>query len=146
MNFTVEMVRSSDEAGGRDRFSCSLAVWEWFVELGKTFGWKPSGTTYVPSQPVRSMSAPIRHGYRPGDARDYKQVDAEDASAWAKALTEARHSSHFTSLLTVKLNDETAAKPMTSSTDAEPPIEAVIDEFIEYAFGGAFAFARAEIR
>lgn len=146
MSFTVYMVRDSAERGGRDRFSCSFGTWELLVEIAKTFGWKPRGTTYLPVRASDSPDTAARHGYQPGDQQDYKRIEAEDAIAWARALSEARRSPHLTAMLAARPGP--AVLPdRASDTGAEgagAPFTVVMDEFIEYAFGGAFSFARAE--
>lgn len=136
----VSMVRDSAELGGRDRFACSLPIWTLLLQLAESFGWKPSGTTYSSARPLLVESA-VRHNYQPGDAQDQKRVAAEDALAWAMALNEARHSPHLLGML-----ESTAAATAAAAGAADAPFTVVLDEFIAYAFGGAFYFAReAEI-
>lgn len=145
MTFIVNMLRNSAETGGRDRFTCSCAAWELLIELGQAFGWKPRGAMYLPAA-ISSRSPPVlRHDYQPGDPKDYKQVEAEDAVAWAVALSEARRSPHLAAMLGARpgpsiLSGETSAEQLSS---ANAPFSTTLDEFIEYAFGGAFVFARA---
>lgn len=146
MSFTVNMMRDSAEAGGRDRFSCSSATWELLVEIAKTFGWKPRGATYLPARVADHSDTAARHDYQPGDRQDYKRVEADDAIAWAVALSEARRSPHLIAMVGARpgpavLDDRASAGEMQS---AHAPFAVIMDEFIEYAFGGAFSFARAE--
>lgn len=144
MGFMVDMVRDSAESGGRDRFSCTPEVWDLLLEVGKAFGWKPQGTSYVPSAAVSSEMT-IRHGYRPGDRQDFKRFDAEDAAALARALSEAKRSPHLAAMLGERpgpaaLGSEASVEELSS---ANAPFAVVMDEFIEYAFGGEFSFARS---
>lgn len=130
MNGVVEMFRDAAERHGRDRFSCSLPVWRFLKDLGVTFGWQPRGATYA-AVAKPDIDLPARHDYQPGDARDRKYVDADDAIAWANALEAAKRSSHSAAMI------DAAAQ----STPLEAPLRSLIDEFIAYAYGGAFAFA-----
>lgn len=130
MNGVVEMFRDAAERHGRDRFSCSLPVWRFLKDLAVTFGWQPRGTTYS-TQANPGIDLPARHDYQPGDSRDRKYVDAEDAIAWANALGVAKRSSHSTAMI------EAAA----DGALMEAPLHSLIDEFVAYAYGGAFAFA-----
>lgn len=125
----VDMVRPAEALGGRDRFSLSLASWQLMLELGVTFGWQPQGTTYV-LPPTSKLEAVVRHDYQPGDVRDHKNVSAEDAINWARALAAAKSSTDFARLIA---NGQ--------QLEAGAPIQASFDEFVEYAYGGAFAFA-----
>ena len=132
MNGVVEMFRDAAERHGRDRFSCSLPVWRVLKDLAVTFGWQARGTTYsTGSNPP--IDLPARHDYQPGDSQDRKYVDAEDAIAWANALEAAKRSAHFTAMI------DAAA----DGVSMEAPLRSLIDEFVAYAYGGAFAFAIA---
>ena len=131
----VQMFRDAAEPHGRDRFSCPLAAWELLWELGQAFGWHPKGTTYT-SPSERPVETPARHNYQPGDAPDYKRVEADDATAWASALEVAKHSPHFAAMIN--------ARSVARATRGESTIEllsGVLDEFIEFLYGGAFTFA-----
>jgi hypothetical protein len=126
MSAIVEMFREAAAPGGRNRFSCPVQTWQLFGELGRAFGWQPKGTTYV--LPARStVEAPARRNYQPGSVQDHKEVDAEDAMAWARALEVAKASPH--------------AAAMIDARSAGDVLPGVIDEFIEFAYGGAFEFA-----
>lgn len=138
----VSMVRDSREPGGRDRFACSLSVWTLLLQVAESFGWKPRGTSYSSSRPAFIESA-VRHDYQPGDARDQKLVEVADAVAWAMALKEARDSPHLLAMLNATSVVGGATDKATDiATAGNAPFEVVMDEFIAYAFGGAFSFAR----
>ncbi len=145
MDYLVNMVRDSVEAGGRDHFSCSSSAWDLLLELGHTFGWKPLGTSYAPSDTAMAPDNPTRHDYRPSDRQDSKLVVAADALAWAAALNEARSSPHLAIMLEERRLVATSSN--TSSADAlrsvNTPFVSTMDEFIAYAFGGAFEFFRS---
>ncbi len=132
------MVRDATEPGGRDRFSCTVAVWDLCLELGEGFGWQPQGTTYV-QQAGTQRETSTRHDYRPGSSRDYKRIEAADAIDWAAALDRANDSPHLAAML--------AARPHLSAPGESEPdtaaahLRATVSEFIEYAYGGAFSFA-----
>jgi hypothetical protein len=117
------------------RFSCPAPIWELFCELGKAFGWQPKGTTYV--LPARStVKVPARRNYEPGDSQDHKQVEGEDAVAWARALETAKFSPHAAAMI--------EARTATLATQGKPSGElppGVLDGFIQFAYGGAFQFA-----
>jgi len=130
---TVSMVRASTEPGGRDRFACSLPAWNLLLQVAEAFGWKPRGTSYSSSRPA-FIESPVRHDYQPGDSRDQKRVEMSDSLSWAMALNEARHSPHLSAMI--------AASTVDDEVDA--PFAVVMDEFIAYAFGGAFSFARQD--
>jgi hypothetical protein len=130
MNGTVEMFRAAVEREGRDRFSCSLAVWELLVEIGQTFGWQPKGTTYLVS-PRQKVETPALRNYQPGNALDHKRVETEDAIAWARALEVAKRSPHLAAMMN-------ARSEAIGASDGTAPH---LDEFIAFAYGGAFTFA-----
>lgn len=126
MSVIVEMFREAAAPKGRNRFSCPMVTWELLWELGQAFGWRPKGTTYV--LPARSkVEAPARRNYQPGSVEDHKHVEAEDAMAWARALQVAKLSPH--------------SAAMIDARSAGELLPGVIDEFIEFAYGGAFEFA-----
>jgi len=130
---SVSMARASTEPGGRDRFACSLSSWNLLLQVAESFGWKQRGTSYSSSRPA-FIESPVRHDYQPGDSRDQKRVEMSDALSWAIALNEARHSPHLAAMI--------AASTIDEAVDA--PFSVVMDEFIAYAFGGAFSFARED--
>ncbi len=135
MRVVVEMVREAAAPKGRNRFSCPLPVWELLWELGQSFGWQPAGTTYV--VPAKSaVEAPARRDYQPGSAEDHKKVEAQDAMAWARALQVAMTSPHTTAMIEAR-----SAALASSGKIGGKPLPGVIDEFIEFAYGGAFEFA-----
>jgi hypothetical protein len=143
VNFLVLMVRYSGEPGGQNSFSCSLSAWDLLVELGKAFGWQPLGTTYVPAALSKPAVSPARHNYQPGEAQDRKQVERDDAVNWAAALAAAKRSPHLGDMIGSRprvavLHPDALAEKVTS---ANAPFDVVMDEFIEYAFGGPFLFA-----
>jgi hypothetical protein len=144
MQYIVSMVRDNAEPGGRDRFSCSSSAWELLIEVGQTFGWKSQGTTYrAPNDENPEQDA--RHDYHPGSRRDFKFITRADATGWANALSEARKSSHLEAMIgqrpgPITLPPETSGEALSS---ANAPFAVVMDEFIQYAFGGAFRFAQA---
>ena len=130
VNSTVEMFRDAAEAKGRDRFSCSLLVWNLLQQIGVEFGWDPQGSAYV-ALPGTRHATPAERDYQPGDARDFKQVSAEDAMAWATAVEAA--------LLAPRLSEI-----LMRGAPAGVPHDAIISvmrEFTEYCYGGAFVFA-----
>jgi hypothetical protein len=135
MSGTVEMFREAVEGNDRDRFSCSVEVWELLAEIGRTFGWQPKGTTYQAS-PRQKIDSPALRNYQPGDSLDHKRVEAEDAIAWARALDVARHSPHLGAMMNAR------STAIGASDDALiDPASPLLDEFIEFAYRGAFTFA-----
>jgi hypothetical protein len=129
---SVDMFR---DGPAPNRCSCTLAVWELLHELGRAFGWRPVGTTYV--LPAKStIELPARRNYEPGDSEDMKQVTTEDAIAWASALEKAKHSSHAAAMIDAR----SAALASSGKLDGGLPPGA-IDEFIAFAYGGSFEFS-----
>src|SRR4029450_11924258 len=103
MNGMVEMFRDAAERHGRDRFSCSVPAWRFFKDLAVTYGWQPRGTTYSPFD--SHIAPPARHNYEPGDSRDRKYVEADDAIAWANALEAAKSSAHSAAMIDAAAGD-----------------------------------------
>lgn len=135
MSAIVEMFREAAAPKGRNRFSCPVATWELLWDLGRAFGWQPKGTTYV--LPAKSpVEAPARRNYQPGAMRDHKQVEAEDAMAWARALEVAKQSPHASAMIDAR----SAALAGSGKVGGELP-PGVLEEFIQFAYGGAFEFA-----
>ena len=143
MSEIVEMYRDAAERGGRDRFSCSVATWDLLQQIGETFGWRPSGASYVakPRRPRESppLESPVRRDYRPGETLDEKRVEQEDAAAWAGALELAASSPHLPAMITARA----AAMTRTGAQAAAAPLPGVVAEFVEFAYGGAFTFVLA---
>jgi hypothetical protein len=128
----VEMFR---EGAAPNRFSCPVPIWEFLWELGRAFGWHPKGATYV--MPARStVEVPARRNYEPGDSHDHKQVEQEDAVAWARALEVAKASPHIAAMIEARF---VALEGGSQAVDELLP--GMLDEFIEFSYGGAFKFA-----
>jgi hypothetical protein len=135
MSPVVQLFREAVAPNGRNRFSCPMPVWELLWELGHAFGWHPQGTTYV--LPARSkVETPARRDYQPGNVQDHKHVEAADAMAWARALEVAKASPHAVAMIEAR-----AAALAGAGEVAAQLLPGVIDEFIEFAYGGAFEFA-----
>lgn len=131
----VEMVRNAPETHGRDRFSCTVLEWRFLLDLATTFGWQPRGTTYE-LPPKSKVEEPARRDYEPGESSDRKRVDAGDAKALAHALANAQAAASFTEMVELRVRThelETTAAALRN----------LVKEFIEYAYGGAFMFARS---
>ncbi|MGH8185594.1 MAG: hypothetical protein ACREUC_03460 [Steroidobacteraceae bacterium] len=134
MNATVEMFRDPAAAKGGNRFSCPLPIWELLWELGRAFGWHPEGTTYV--QAANSTAdVPARRNYDPSGSRDQKRVQEEDAVAWARALEVAKVSPYLAGMIEAR-----SAALLGSGQTGGDLLPGVLDEFIEFAYGGAFEF------
>lgn len=131
----IRLYRDAAEPHGRDLFSCSLAQWNFLLELGRTFGWAPAGTTYELRPDSKIVSA-ARRDYEPGPASDRKLVDAEDARKLAHALEDAIASPHLPAII------EAHAAAMSTSENTQAAVLDSAAEFIEYAYGGAFMFYR----
>jgi hypothetical protein len=131
----VLMFRANSEAG-RDLFSCEIPGWHFLQTLGHAFGWQPVGTSYSQSAPPKS-DVVVRHDYEPGERADLKQVDREDALEWARALAKAKRSEQFVEML------RTSSNPVSPHAATAVSLSTLVDEFTEYAFGGAFTFSLA---
>lgn len=131
-NTTIVALRASPQHEAR-RFRCSVTNWEFLSDLGQTFGWHPRGSTYVTTSRQRTPPpTAIRHNYQPGGMQDCKQIETEDATAWAGALGIAKQSSYFSGMIR-------AHATLVHST--EEPLRDMVDEFIEFARAGAFVFS-----
>jgi hypothetical protein len=124
----VEMVRDARETRGRDRFSCTFEEWQLLLKLASEFGWQPHDTTYE-LPPSSKVEDPARHNYEPGEPSDRKRVDAQDSNELARALSEAQGSPRLAAMVAESQNAS---------------VSTLISEFIEYAYGGAFMFARKD--
>ena len=129
----VVALRGTSQQDGR-RFICPARTWEFLRDLGQTFGWQPRGTTYVTSSRQKKSPPPpqIRHNYQPGDVQDYKQIEADDAIEWARALSTAKHSGYFSGM--IGAHAALVGAP-------EKALLNILDEFIDFAREGAFVFA-----
>lgn len=105
-------------------------------DLGLTFGWRPTGTTYLPQQGERARHNPIKHDYQPGDSQDSKRVEADDSARWAAALDGARRSPFIAGMLRTH-----AQLQGTNLTLAEHSLQAQLQSFIEFARRGSFTIA-----
>jgi hypothetical protein len=135
MSGVVEMYRDAAEPGGRDRFSCSVLLWELLQEIGQTFGWHPMGATYV-APPQLKVEAPARRDYRPGPPLHPKRIEPGDAAAWARSLELANDSSHLAAMITARA----AAMSAGGAEIATALLPGIIREFVEFSYGGAFTF------
>ena len=133
MGIRVELFRDAAESQGRDRFSCRVELWDLLLDLGETFGWHPAGTTYL-VPPTLKVATPARQNYQAGSVLDYKRVETSDAIAWAGALEGARRSPHFLSIVATRF-------AAVADGASEASVLSLIDEFIQYVYGGAFTFA-----
>jgi hypothetical protein len=132
MSAIVEMSR---RAADPKRFSCPLPIWELLWELAHAFGWHPKGTTYVMSA-KSTVEAPARRNYEPGDSQDHKQVEEADAVGWARALEVAKASPHVAAMIEAR-----SAAFVSGGKPVGELLPGVLDEFIDFAYGGAFEFA-----
>lgn len=123
------MFRGAGTSNGGNQFSCPKPIWDLLWELGQAFGWQPTGTTYV--MPATNVpQTPARRNYQPGGSRDHKQVEEKDAVAWARALELAKASPHYLAIIKARSGEL---------------LPGMIDEFIEFAYGGAFEFSITEL-
>lgn len=129
------MFREGAERSGRERFSCSLRAWDFINELGRTFGWRPKGTTYV-EPPGRKGPTPAPRNYQPGEAQDRKWIETRDVHGWAEALRVARGSQYFDAMIATHCGSQ------PGSVESKPErLTFEIDQFIEFCRGGAFEFS-----
>ena len=123
-------------ASGDDQLTCTLADWNFMRDLGLTFGWRPTGTTYLPQQGQLARHNPIKHDYQPGDIQDRKRVEADDSAHWAAALDGAKRSPFIVGMLRkhAQLQNE-------DRSSAEPSLYSQLQSFIVFARRGAFTIA-----
>lgn len=143
----IERIPGSDARGHRDRLACDSGAWALLLEVGRAFGWRQLGTTYVRSGP-RSMATYLgdatRHDYVPGDARDRKLVDASDAIAWSLALSAAQRSPYLPGMLASGGDRSVTGSRAGTCGSLSSPFDAMLESFARYSIGGAFMFARVE--
>src|SRR5687768_16868869 len=123
----IQMTRSARESKGRDLFACSNALWLLLQDLGETFGWQPQGTTYLTSGKQVPV-LPARHDYNPGGSLDGKQVENDDALAWARALEAAQQSAQFHDFLIEHSGGTTPENQAQMQT-----LHSLVYEFTEFA-------------
>ena len=129
---TILALRGSPQHEGR-RFLCPVSTWEFLRDLGQTFGWHPRGAIYVTGAKQSKLPLmTLRHNYQAGGMQDCKQTETADAIEWASALGTAKRSSYLRGLIR-------AHAALVRST--EEPLLNLLDEFIDFARVGAFAFA-----
>ena len=128
----VELSREPGDA----QFSCSLPDWNFLRELGRTFGWQPEGTTYLPQQGQRARPNSIKHDYLPGDTRDSKRVESDDSAQWAAALDAARRSPFITDILSTR-----AQQQAPGNTSTEQSLLVLLQNFIDFARRGPFTIS-----
>jgi hypothetical protein len=68
--------------------------------------------------------------------QDHKRVEAEDAIGWAQALEVAKASPHLPAMIEAR-----AVALAMGGKPAGDLLPGVIEEFVEFAYGGAFEFA-----
>lgn len=120
---------------GDDQFTCTLPDWSFIRDLGRTFGWHPTGTTYLPQQGERARHNPIKHDYQPGDSQDRKRVESDDAAHWAAALDGARRSPFIAGMV------RNHVQRQANDTDADRSLHLLLGNFIEFARRGGFTIA-----
>jgi len=143
----VELRIEQSHSSTMETYSCSFDFWNLMLSVGEAFGWKPLGTSYLPTsfKSVQGQQTP-RHDYRPGEWSDAKRVGAEDASAWAAALRVALDSSHLDSMLTPyhgianQAHTDLDADPYQDGTD----IRDSLNDFAKLLQQGALLFAVAD--
>jgi hypothetical protein len=132
---SVTLVRNATEPGGRNVFSCTQREWELLVQLGQVFGWPARGATYIRHK-SSSVDDDVRHGYKAGESEDPKRVDSDDALSWATALVRARGSERIDALI-----EKTEGGQQNAINSVL--FAAILDDFIEYAYGGEFSFSKS---
>ena len=76
-----------------------------------------------------------------GQRYDHKHVEADDAMAWARALEVAKDSPHAAAMIEAR-----SAALADAGNAGSQVLPGVVDEFIAFAYGGAFEFADMERR
>jgi len=87
--------------------------------------------------PAKSaIEVPARRNYQPSGSQDHKRVEEEDALAWARALEVAKASPHLAAMIEAR-----STALLGSGKTGSELLPGVLDEFIEFAYGGTFEFA-----
>jgi hypothetical protein len=140
----VELRIEHARAGTDESLSCSREFWDLMLTIGNAFGWKPVGTSYLPTSFKIAPGQHIRrHDYRPGDWHDAKRLTGEDTFAWAAALRIALDSPHLSNMLSAQQDGSATPDISTISID-DSSVRESIDEFIGVLRKGALLFATHE--
>lgn len=144
MEATVELRHDSRKRSDATRRTCTLEFWTLMIELGRTFGWKQDGATYV-SIPITRKKEPEsrKRDYSPGIWRDAKRVESNDAARWGDALGLARLSPHLDNMTKSRRTSmgQRNAEIHIRNRRLDAAFLASMDEFIRYLHDGAFTFA-----
>jgi len=137
----VELRIEHERQGATETPSCSREFWDLMLVLGNAFGWKPLGTSYLPTSFKVAPGQRIRrHDYRPGAWSDAKRLTAEDTFAWAAALRTALNSPYLDNML-ARQQDGDAAQPHAPIEFDAVTIREPMDNFIGLLRKGALLFA-----
>ena len=143
--YVVNMARPGTDLYGVGQLACSSDAWDLLLEIGKTFGWKALGASYVPTDVEMTLNGVTRHDYQPGDRQDSKLVNTADALAWATALSEAHASLHLAEMIgdspPISTRHETDGAEDTRVINVS--FATTMDEFMAFAYGGEFTFFRS---
>jgi len=142
-------LRIEQSNSNMETHSCRLEFWNLMLSIGEAFGWKPLGTSYLPTsfKAARGQQTP-RHDYRPGEWSDAKRVETEDASAWGAALRVALDSPHLDNMLLAQQGCGAAqmyADPYANPYQDGSDIRDSINDFIGLLQQGALLFAAADV-
>jgi len=83
-----------------------------------------------------AIEVPARRNYQPSGSQDQKRVQEEDALSWARALEVAKASPHLEAMIEAR-----STALFGSEGSGGKLLPGVLDEFIEFAYGGTFEFA-----
>jgi hypothetical protein len=129
----VELSRANSD----EQFTCTLPDWNFILQLGQTFGWHPTGATYLPQQGQRARHNPIKHDYQPGESQDSKHVEADDSAQWTAALDGAKRSPFIAGML---------RRHAELHMSTEHSLHSQLQTFVEFARRGAFTIALRDMR
>ncbi len=145
MSFIVEMVRGEPHTRSYAFYSCSKSTWEQMLEIGRTFGWVPSGTIPDPGMLKRTVGYMdgFEPTYRPDDWAYAKRVDEVDARSLAEALFRADRSVQEGTFVpkekaSVVLRDDMSIEEALRINNL---LSEQILKFAQFAAGGSFVFA-----
>src|SRR5689334_1228262 len=134
MSDYIEMQRGNPRRNTAN-FACDLSSWRFMLEVGKAFGWRPRGAPYVELviYGKRTLkSVPMRRDYEPGSSNDPKQLEADDALAWAKALSTARDSPHLREMVSAYLSATSSVVQVDEMSRASEAFMLTLNDFIDY--------------
>ena len=146
MAFIVEMSRGDPYTLGFASYSCGETTWKGLLSIARSFGWNPTGTVRD-DQMARITKDYDRHfvsNYEPEEWAYCKRISDADAHNLASALQRAASAIRDGAVVVLERAGPALLKDDLTPAELRRVNElptALLDEFAQFAAGGAFAFA-----